>query len=87
MQGGATTQPGKVVGIDANTNPQAPIAADIAYADDAKKYPVFNMGNNSTSPQEAGDATVAAVKAISGTAATIRETNQIAAYSDDGTTA
>jgi len=87
-QGGTTTQPGKVASNDANTNPQATIAADIAYADYAKEYPVVNMGINSTSPQVAGDVIVAAAEAICGTAAaTASEANHIEVYSDDATTA
>jgi hypothetical protein len=68
-QGGTTTHPGKAASIAANANAHAPIAAGIACADDAKEYPVVKMCIIYTSPQVAGNATVAAAEAIAGTAA------------------
>jgi hypothetical protein len=73
-----------VAGKDANTNPQAPIASDLAATEAAKEHPVANMGNNYTSPQRAGGAIVAAAGSNACTKAdTTRETNRIEAYSGD----
>ena len=83
-----TAQLGKVVGNVANTNPYAPIAADIASADVAEEVTVVKIGIIFTSPQVAGDANVAAAEANAGTAAgTINEASPASAYSDDATTA
>jgi hypothetical protein len=85
---GTPARLGKVVGTAANTNPHAPIVADIASADVTEEVTVIKTSITSTSPQVTGDDIAAAAATNAGAAAaTLNEANPIAAYSDDATPA